>query len=1409
MTTSIDNKVVEMAFDNSQFTKGVDGTLKSVDNLKKGLNFKDTVNSLDGITRAAQKVSLAPIAKSLESVKVGFSALNVVAASVINNLTNRLVNFATAIGKTFTLDPIFTGFAEYELKLNSVQTIMAGTGESLAVVTDYLNELNTYADKTIYSFSDMTQNIGKFTNAGVSLDQSVNAIKGIANAAALSGANSNEASRAMYNFAQALSAGYVKLIDWKSIELANMGTVEFKQQIIDSAVALGTLKKEADGTYKTMAGSALSATKNFNESLTDQWLTTDVLVDTLNRYSDATTDIGKRATAAAQDVKSFTQLNDTLKEAAQSGWAQTWELILGNFDEAKVFFTKLSDFFGGIIGASADSRNAIVSDWKELGGRTALLDGIVSALEGIMVVIKPIGDAFREIFPPITAQRLYEITLAFQKFAEQFKMGGKRLENVKRIFKGLFAIIDVGRMFFQAIGETIFGFLHRLKPLTDSLSSSALAAADWAVSFRETVIKTDMFRVGIKNLIREIRILIVAAKIFFTNLVENFKKLTSKINFKPLTDFFENLRGWFSGISISIQPLTFLKDMFVGMVGLLTKLVVGLAPWLLKFSVVAGNAISSFFTWIGSALGEFDPERLFTLINTGLFGGILLAVRNFISEGAGMFENIADILDTVKDSLVAWQQNLQASALLKLAGAIGILAVSLLIIATIDEDKLVGALAAMTTMFVELFAAMKAFSSGSTGISGFTTMAIGLIGISTAMLILSVAIKNLGELDSGALIRAVVSLIGMIAALRKMAVLLSESSPQMLTGAIALSIFSVALLIMTKAVTALGSIQTGILSQGLIGVAILLAQMVIFVKAMNGAGGTDLIATAIGIAILSGALLLLTGAVTALGFLPLKVLQQGLIGMGAALVIIAGAMRLMPPDMILVGAGLAVVAAALIGIGIAMKIIGSLSVEQLIVALAGMSITLGVLAIAMSIMQSSIGGAAALIIAAGALTILAVALRLLGQMSLEEIGLALLAMASTFVVLGLAASILTPLLPSLLGLAAALLLIGVAALATGVGVLALSIGLTSLAAAGSAGAAALVLIISSIISLLPIIAQQLGNAIISLITTLAEGAPLLLDGIITLLLMIVEGLVTIIPQVVEGVLLLVTSLLTELAKALPAIVQAGYDILLALLHGVADNIGEIVTTSYDIAIAFITALGDKLPEVIQAGYDFVIKFIDGLAEAIEKNASRLTESAINLGFSMVRGVLTGLLSARSEILDGMKQLALDVLNEFKSTLGIQSPSVEMFKAASYIAEGLVNGILAGKQRTRDAAKELGNSVIGGMNDATKAISDSMDSVFDYKPMISPVVDLSNIEAASTNMQSIFDKPIGLGVAIDAVRGIVANNADAGETDANKEVRNSTVQFVQNNYSPKELSRIDIYRQTRNQLQQLRGSVGDA
>ena len=398
MSKTVDKKVVEMSFDNRNFEKNVKTSLSTIEKLKSSLNFSGMTKGLDELSASANRVNFNPLTKGIEQVGLQFNALYSVADQTMRRITNTVMDFGLNLGKKLVIDPKKAGFDEYELKMSSIQTIMAGTGESLEKVNEYLEELNKYSDQTIYSFQDMTTNIGKFTNMGVELEDAVAAIKGVSNEAALSGANANEASRAMYNFAQALSAGYVKLIDWKSIENANMATKDFKNELIQTAVEMGTLTKTGDDMYETLEGETLNAISNFNDSLKDQWMTSDVLITTLKKYSSEETIVGQKAKAAAQDVKTFSMLIDTLTEAVQSGWAQSFQIIFGDFNQAKKLWTGVSNALGAVIDGVATIRNKYLNSFlgktftKTFDAMSEAFSSVKESTEGLKDAVKTVAD---------------------------------------------------------------------------------------------------------------------------------------------------------------------------------------------------------------------------------------------------------------------------------------------------------------------------------------------------------------------------------------------------------------------------------------------------------------------------------------------------------------------------------------------------------------------------------------------------------------------------------------------------------------------------------------------------------------------------------------------------------------------------------------------------------------------------------------------------------------------------------------------------------------------------------------------------------------------------------------------------------------------------------------------------------
>ena len=471
MSKTIDEKVVEMRFDNKQFESNVATSMSTLEKLKKSLKLDGVSKGLEKVNSAAKSNNLESLGDAANTVGLRFNAMYTMADQALRNITTRVQHTAESMVKALTIDPIMSGFKEYETQINAVQTIMANTsskGTTLDQVNAALDELNKYADLTIYNFTEMTRNIGTFTAAGIDLDTSVSAIQGIANLAAVSGSTSQQASTAMYQLSQALASGTVKLMDWNSVVNAGMGGQVFQDAL-----------KETARVHGIAIDKMIEEQGSFRETLSEGWITSEILTETLEKFTMAAEEgseqwekykqslmdtgyteaqaesilkMANTATDAATKVKTFTQLWDTLKEAAQSGWTQTWEYIIGDFEEAKAFLTELHGFFSGIIEASATSRNNLIgevfsSNWEKLIGKINEAGVETSRFE----------ESIRKVVGDNDLDSLIEKYGSIQKAAEEGAISSKTLKK---------ALDGIGS---TEAGTKISGFVDGLKEIKRTL----------------------------------------------------------------------------------------------------------------------------------------------------------------------------------------------------------------------------------------------------------------------------------------------------------------------------------------------------------------------------------------------------------------------------------------------------------------------------------------------------------------------------------------------------------------------------------------------------------------------------------------------------------------------------------------------------------------------------------------------------------------------------------------------------------------------------------------------------------------------------------------------------------------------------------------------------------------------------
>ena len=1272
MSTTIDERVVEMRFDNKQFEQNIQTSLSSLDKLKKSLNLEGAAKGLETVNNAANKCSgnMSPLSNAVETVRVRFSALEVMAITALQNITNSALAAGKNLVSAFTIDPIKTGFEEYETQINAVQTILANTsskGTTLDQVNNALDELNHYADMTIYNFTEMTRNIGTFTAAGVDLDTSVAAIKGIANLAAVSGSNSQQASTAMYQLSQALAAGTVKLQDWNSVVNAGMGGQVFQDALKETAKVHGIAIDEM-----------IKDEGSFRETLSKGWLTSDILTETLAKftgdlnedqlrtmgYTDdqikSIMEMGKTANDAATKVKTFTQLFDTLKEAAQSGWTQSWEIIVGDFEEAKELLTEVSDTFSAVINASADARNKMLQDWKDLGGRTMMIEAVKNVFEGLVSVAKPVREAFNEIFPPMTGKQLAEITERIRDLTAKFKMGEESSKNLKNTFKGVFAVLDIVGQAFKAVAGGVGELIGLFLPAGNGVLSLTGSFGEYLVKLDETVKKTDIFGKAVSTVVDIVKTVITFVKTAGEKVKEFGKAAGEKFDFPGFElfhSFLERVHDRMAQIGDGAGKMKSGVIVAFEMMGeALEKckfLKVMEALWT-AVKVIAGGIADAVGTMMGTLaekLGNADFSGVLDILNSIAVGGIALSVSKFLKsvteplEGLnGVLEGVTGILDGVRGCFEAYQTNLKAGTLLKIGAAIALLAGSIVAISLIDSDKLSASLGAITVLFANLLGAMAIFNKISSDTGKVSKACTAMIAMSVAVSILAGALKKVSDLDWGELARGLVGIAGLTTIVVASSKAMASSQKQVMKGATSLIIFGAAIKILASACEDLSKLQWDELGRGLTGVGVLFAEIAVFLRVAKFNG--KMISTATGIVILSAAMKVLASAckdfcqmewseigkglagiggllaelavftnlagnakhvmstgvaliaigaamkifasaVKDFGQLQWDEIGRGLTAMGGALAEVAIAVNLMPKNMIGIGTGLVIVGGALEIIANCMSKFGGMQWEEIGRGLTVMGGALAELAISLNFMKGTLGGSAALLVASGALAVLAPVLSILGALSWEAIAKGLISIAGAFTIIGVAGAVLTPLVPTILALSGAFALIGVGVLtigagllAAGTGLLALAIGFTALATAGAAGAtaivAALTVIVTGIAGLIPAVLTKVGEGIIAICKVIAAGAPAIGEAVKAVVLTLIDVFVSCVPQLADGALQLVVGVLAALVTYTPQIVDLAFKFLIGILDGIASNLPSLIKAGVDVLVAFFAGIVDAL-----------------------------------------------------------------------------------------------------------------------------------------------------------------------------------------------------------------------------------------
>lgn len=1515
MPKSIDQRVVEMQFDNSNFEKNVSQSMSTLDKLKEKLNFKGVSDSMNELNSSMSGLNINPIASALSTVGDKFSWLEQIGIGVLRKIGEQAVTTGEQFIKSLTIDNVSAGWQKFAEKTNAVSTL-AAQGYELETINEQMDLLNWYTDETSYNFVDMANNIGKFTASGQSLNDSVDAMMGIANWAALSGQGAAKASSAMYQLSQAMSKGALKYDDWRSIQNASMDTIEFREIAASTAVTLGSMAKVGDDAYK-LVYEAADGTKEFSNevyTLNDlftsdlltrkEWLDTDVMMETFNTYgrasktlksliddewegagtaSEAMDALEKKARAvadamlasgaditddeamnaalkqvsiesvsslelvkdeayqyidsieettgvtisfeqaieelgygidsmslkafrAAQEARSWQDVMDSVKDAVSTGWMNTFEYIFGDMEEAKTLWTDLANELYDVFAEGGNVRNDLLKSWKEMGGRNLLFantdeetGAFWNLFYGLKDVLDAIKDAFNDIFPPMTVERLVDLTQKFKDFTEKIRPSEVQLSRIRTVFRGLFSAIDlVGR----TIGAVLKGFsplIPVIKQLGDFVIKLIARFGNWVKTTNDTAQNMGRFEEitqNVSNVVQKIVDVIYKFIDVIKSLSEAFAHLFTA-NTDNVDGFGNKVEERFSKLSTIAQKII---DRFGAIGEVFSKVYEKLKPIFEAIGTAASNAIDNVIGAFSGSVDNLDVNGIVQLIETGLGAASILGIKKIIDTIKDsvnklfglkdIFEPIANAFEQLEGTLKAYQNNLNSDVLMKIAKAIAILAASLLILSLIDADKLSDAISAITVLFGELMGSFAILSKTTKNSKSLNMVAIGAAfeEIAIAMLILAAAMKVVSTLSWEEIIKSLVAFAGAVKILPE-ALNGVQNAKGAFSKALAMILLSTALVILAAAMKSIASLSWEGIAKALAAMAVALyilpqalntikfggaftkalsmilltASLKILASAMHDLAalswegiGKALASLAVTLYILPQALnsikfgkafgnalsmILLTASLKILASAMKDIAELSWEGIGKALASLAIALYILPEalnkmkfggaftkalSMILLMTSMNILASAMSDIaqlswdGVAkglgtmiaammlmvyalksmngnqanayalvvvsftflaissfMKQISELSWEGIGKALASMFVTLGTMVLALNLLSEdgALKKAAALFVAAIALTAIALSLKVLSSIGWAGLLVGIVGLVAVLGLLWVAAKVLAPATADILALSASIAVFSLSMAAFGIGMISIGAGIIAIGTGLTIIGSSMPIIAAGLSALIPVLFDELPLLFITVAESIRQSAPYFGEAIIEVIKMVLNVIETTVPDIIATLLRTIFKVLDSLVDNLPNILSRVFELVGAVLGALIEAIPTYGHQLFEILIMLLNLLVEYMPQLVDALVNLVTSLLISLASKVPD----LLDSVVIFISALFEGVITAIGELVGNfigsIINGVGTVIADGLPHIGEKLSEFSESLQPFlDMTSGISEDSMRGV---------------------------------------------------------------------------------------------------------------------------------------
>lgn len=1287
----VDEKIVKMTLENEAFKQ------KAV----------ESANTLKGLTVAGKGVDLSAVSNAADVISKRFSLMGEVASAALFRLTNVAMSAGAKLLNSFTMAPMIDGLQEYNAQLKSTRTIMVNTDRPLEDVTGALNELNEYADKTKYNFGDMTRSIGLFTTAGVGLEDSVTAIKGMSNLAAAMGSTPQQLQTAMYQSSQSLANGYLMLQDWNSMVNAGMGGQKVQKALEETAKKMGVTRDE---------------TKSFRDSLKDGWLTTDIFLATMQDFA---TD--ESMTKAATELTSFSDVMDTVKEAMGSGWAQIFRTLIGDLNDATKLWTAVGGAISGVIDGIMNKLQTLAEGFVKLGGRGVIGNIVKNVLQPFTKIAEAVGKAWTNVFGVIEAEDIFKFVKGIETLTAKFNLSERATKLLESAFTLLFSGVKLGLGVIKEAGEYL---IDLIPPNLDSnLVLVGEAVVEFIKGLDTGVPLTEMFFNALKKIppvLDILKDLFDKAKSAMSGVWEYMKPI-----FEGIQDFasslsLDSLLSAIGAIGTALAGIGFFKlfkkfkgifDMFSGKKEM-PKL--SLLDFIKNSLGDVGDKVADTIGSLGDALQTFTSGvNILSLV--AIAGSLLILAtameklkdmdgvqigKSLIAIGAGLGILVGGLKAISKLDLAGFSSIKSVTTLMGMAIAIKIMTSAMEEVAGIDPERVGQGIGAMVALMAAMATSIHIMNGTKVGVGSLQFLAFAV-----SVKMIASELEPIGKMDIEAIGKGLLGLGGVMAEMAIFMKVVSGSSfgPLKATG---LLITVAAIKLLGNELESLGRLSWEDIFRGLVGLGGIMSELIVFLNAASFSSFGMKQATAV--VILAGALKIMGSAMEDIASLNWEQISKGLAGIGGLLLEIAIFSRLVK------SAGAMKAATSMILIATAVKMfvgpmkeMAALSWEEIAKGLVGMAGGLGALAAVSWAAKGSIPGAIGITLMAGALKMIVKPLKDLAGMSWGDLakglvglgvamgGLAIIGTLASGTILGaiglgMMSLALKPLAESLerlgklswmeiaKGLVAVLGgLAGIAAIGATLGtvaapgLLALGAGLLMIGGSVFLAASGLMLLSAAIGSLALVTGATIAAAVTAIGTFLVE-------------------LGKIIPEIIVFAVEIIVALAKGLAEAAPALIESALIILAALMRGLADNIYMLTDSAIDIITGFVNAISDNIDPVVDSAMNLVLNFIQGISEGLNTYSPLIYNSLVDIFAEiseMTIMLFTGVLAAMMSFIPGaseqITQMGVDLAGYVAEGFDGQRLSEEQ------IAE-LTGGLEAGKDDVYGAGTGLGNSADEGV-----------------------------------------------------------------------------------------------------------------